>query len=53
LDVESDEIGLRTVAVRPGSASLDTPVLSSLPDQLHRGESEEPESMDEVASAEL
>lgn len=33
LVVESDEMGVGTVAVRPGSASLDTPVLASLPDQ--------------------
>ncbi len=33
LIVDSDEMGVRTVAVRPGSASLDTPVLASLPDQ--------------------
>lgn len=32
--VDSDEMGVRTVAVRPGGASLDTPVLSSLPDQV-------------------
>jgi MFS family permease len=34
LVVDSDEIGVRTVAVRPGTASLNTPVLPSLPDQL-------------------
>ena len=33
--VDSDEMGVRTVAVRAGAASLDTPVLPSLPDQLH------------------
>lgn len=33
--VDSDAIGMRTMAVRPGAASLDTPVLPSLPDQLH------------------
>ena len=32
--VDSDEMGLRTVAVRPGGASMATPVLSSLPDQV-------------------
>lgn len=31
--VQSDEIGVRTVAVRPGAATIDTPVLPSLPDQ--------------------
>lgn len=35
LVVDADEMGVRTVAVRPGAASLDTPVLPSLPDQ-HR-----------------
>ncbi|MCA9262434.1 MAG: MFS transporter [Planctomycetales bacterium] len=34
LVVEADVIGVRTVAVRPGAASLDAPVLPSLPDQL-------------------
>ena len=37
IDVEADEMGVRTVAVRPGSATLDTPVLPSLPDQVHDG----------------
>ena len=36
--VDSDEMGVRTVAVRPGDASLDAPVLASLPDQTHDGE---------------
>jgi MFS family permease len=35
LIVDSDELAVRTVAVRPGAASLDTPVLASLPDQFH------------------
>lgn len=35
LIVDSDEVAVRTVAVRPGAASLDAPVLPSLPDQLH------------------
>jgi hypothetical protein len=35
--VESAGMGLRTVAVRPNSASLDAPVLPSLPDEVsHR-----------------
>ncbi|MEZ6071508.1 MAG: MFS transporter [Pirellulales bacterium] len=34
LVVDSNEIGMRTIAVRPGAASLDTPVLPSLPDQV-------------------
>ncbi len=34
LDVEADEISIRTIAVRPDSASLDVPILPSLPDQL-------------------
>lgn len=33
LIVDSDEVGVRTVAVRPGAATIDTPVLASLPDQ--------------------
>ena len=33
--VDSDDMGVRTVAVRPGTATLDTPVLPSLPDQVH------------------
>lgn len=33
--VETAEIGVRSVAVRPNSASLDAPVLPSLPDQTH------------------
>ncbi|MEO2033338.1 MAG: MFS transporter [Planctomycetaceae bacterium] len=33
LIVDSDEMGVRTVAVRPGAASMDTPVLPSLPDR--------------------
>lgn len=33
LVVDSNEMGVRTVAVRPGAASIDTPVLASLPDQ--------------------
>jgi hypothetical protein len=33
--VESAEFGMRTVAVRPNGASLDSPVLPSLPDQTH------------------
>lgn len=37
-EVEADEIGLRTVSVRPNSASLDAPVLPSLPDQVDRRE---------------
>lgn len=38
LIVESAEMSVRTVAVRPGSASLNAPVLPSLPDQLHHDE---------------
>ncbi len=38
LVVDSDEMGVRTVAIRPGDASLDAPVLASLPDQTHDGE---------------
>lgn len=33
-DVAAHEIGMRTVSVRPNSASLDAPVLPSLPDQV-------------------
>ncbi|HUG20565.1 MAG TPA: MFS transporter [Planctomycetaceae bacterium] len=33
IDVEADEIGVRTMAVRPNTASLDAPILSSMPDQ--------------------
>lgn len=33
--VDSDEMGVRTIAVRPGTESLDAPVLPSLPDQLY------------------
>lgn len=33
-DVESAEVRLRTVAVRPNTASLDAPILPSLPDQV-------------------
>ena len=33
LVVDSDEMSMRTVAVRPGAATIDTPVLASLPDQ--------------------
>lgn len=39
IDVAADEIGLRTIAVRPNGANLDAPVLPSLPDQFE----EEPE----------
>ena len=38
LTVESAEMGVRTVAIRPGTASLEVPVLPSLPDQLHDNE---------------
>ncbi len=31
--VDADELGFRTFAVRPGAASMDAPVLASLPDQ--------------------
>lgn len=34
LDVEAEEVGVRTVAVRPNAAGLDSPVLPSFPDQL-------------------
>jgi MFS family permease len=34
MNVQSDQMGVRTVAVRPSMASLDTPVLPSLPDQM-------------------
>jgi MFS family permease len=37
LVVDSDSMGIRTVAVRPGAASLDTPILPSLPDRLRDG----------------
>ena len=33
-EIESDTMSVRTMAVRPNSASLDTPVLPSLPDQI-------------------
>jgi MFS family permease len=33
-EVEADEIGLRTISIRPNGASLDAPVLPSLPDQV-------------------
>lgn len=33
LAVEADEFSVRTIAIRPGGASLDAPVLPSLPDQ--------------------
>ena len=35
MQVESSGIGVRTISVRPGTASVDAPVLPSLPDQLH------------------
>jgi MFS family permease len=35
IEVESAEMGVRTVAVRPNAAALDAPVLPSLPDQTH------------------
>lgn len=35
LIVDSDQMGMRTLAVRPGTASLETPVLPSLPDQTN------------------
>lgn len=38
LIVDSDEMSVRTVAIRPGAASMDTPVLPSLPDQVRDGE---------------
>ncbi len=38
LVVDSDQMSVRTIAVRPGAASLDVPVLPSLPDQLHNNE---------------
>ena len=38
LVVDSAEVGVRTVAIRPGTASLEAPVLPSLPDQLHDSE---------------
>lgn len=38
LSVESAEVGVRTVAVRPSMASLDAPVLPSLPDQVEAEE---------------
>ena len=38
--VLADRIGVRSVAVRPNSASLDVPVLSSLPDQTTSTSSE-------------
>jgi MFS family permease len=37
-DVEAAAFGVRTVAVRPNSASLDVPILPSLPDQVHGAE---------------
>lgn len=33
LVVDSDQVGVRTVAVRPSAATIDTPILPSLPDQ--------------------
>jgi len=33
LVVDSDKMSMRTVGIRPGSASIDSPVLASLPDQ--------------------
>jgi MFS family permease len=33
MEVEADQIGVRTVAVRPNGATIDAPVLPSLPDQ--------------------
>jgi MFS family permease len=36
--VDSDQMAVRTVAVRPGAASLNTPVLPSLPDQVRDGD---------------
>jgi MFS family permease len=38
LIVDSEPMGMRTVAVRPGTASLNTPVLPSLPDQLREAD---------------
>lgn len=37
LVVDSDQVGVRTVAVRPSAASIDTPILPSLPDQQDEG----------------
>ncbi len=34
-EVEANQIGLRTIAVRPDAASMDNPILPSLPDQTH------------------
>ena len=34
LDIDVDVMAVRTIAVRPNSASLDAPVLPSLPDQV-------------------
>ncbi|MCG6157468.1 MFS transporter [Rubinisphaera margarita] len=34
IEVESQEIGMRTIAVRPNGANLDAPVLPSMPDQI-------------------
>lgn len=39
LIVDAGEVGVRTVAVRPGSASVDTPVLPSLPDRMRQEDS--------------
>jgi hypothetical protein len=33
-EVEAAEVGVRTIAIRPNGASLDAPVLPSLPDQV-------------------
>ncbi len=38
LVVEAAEVGVRTVAIRPGSASLEAPVLPSLPDWLNEND---------------
>ncbi|MCO6457017.1 MAG: MFS transporter [Pirellulaceae bacterium] len=35
VEVEAAEVGMRTLSVRPNSASLDAPVLPSMPDQTH------------------
>lgn len=38
MNVEAEGIGVRSIAVRPNTASLDVPVLASLPDQTHNNE---------------
>jgi MFS family permease len=48
--VPSDEVGVRTLAVRPGAAGLDAPVLPSLPDQAPKDASFEEFDLNDVAT---